>query len=49
MKALLEIDVEHLLAVVGLSSGENLGPRASKGLLDQVVRIDDLFVTMFKN
>lgn len=49
VKALLKIDVKHLLAVVGLSSGENLGPRASKGLLDQVVRIDDLFVTMFKN
>jgi hypothetical protein len=49
VKALLEIDVEHLLAVVGLSSGENLGPGTSKGLLYQVVGVDDLLVTVFEN
>jgi len=49
VKTLLKIDVKHLLAVVGLGSGENLGPGASKGLLNQVVRIDYLLVTVFKN
>lgn len=49
MKTLLEIDVKHLLAVVGLRSDENLGPGASKGLLNQVVRIDYLLVTVFEN
>ena len=49
VKALLKIDVKHLLAVVGLSSGENLGPGTSKGLLYQVVGVDDLLVTVFEN
>lgn len=49
VKTLLEIDVKHLLAVVGLGSDENLGPGASKGLLNQVVRIDYLLVTVFEN
>ena len=46
---MLEIDVKHLLAVVGLRSDENLGPGASKGLLNQVMRIDYLLVTVFEN
>ena len=46
---MLEIDVKHLLAVVGLGSDENLGPGTSKGLLDQVMRIDYLLVTVFEN